>query len=320
MGSDLLDILGLEAPILQAPIGGAATVALAAAVAESGGMGSLALTWTDPDAAVERVRQLKQRAGRRFFVNFVLRFPPVALAAVLEEGVPAVTLSWGIDRRIIAEIKARNALVGVQIGNGDGARAAREAGADFIIAQGYEAGGHVQSSQPLTRLLPAVLEAAGPLPVIAAGGIATGRRIAELRSQGAAATMLGTRFLATQEADAHAAYKHRLVEAAAESTVYTNCFDLGWPYAMVRVLRNSTFEAWEAAGCPAAPLRPGEGDVVARQSDGPIIRYSDMPPSADAVGDPLAACLYAGTGVDDIDDLPTTGELMARLRREARQT
>lgn len=313
----LIDRLGLDVPILQAPIGGPAALPLAGAVAEAGGLGSFGLTWTDPQSAVDAVRRLKARAGRRFFVNFVLRFPPRALAAVLAEGVPAVTFSWGIDRALISAAKARGAAVGVQIGNAEGAAAAREAGADFIIAQGYEAGGQVQSSQPLSRLLPDAVAAAGSVPVVAAGGLATGRDIAAACRRGAAAAMLGTRFLARREAAMHESYKQELVRCRAHDTVYTNCFDIDWPYAMVRVLRNSTFEAWEAAGCPQAPKRPGEGDIVARQSSGPIIRYSDMSPAPDATGDPLAACLYAGTGVEAIDDIPSAGELVARLAREA---
>lgn len=316
MTSTFLQEMGLTTPILQAPIGGAATIELAGAVAAGGGMGSQALTWTDPQAAVDRVRRLKQRAGRRFFVNFVLRFPPRALSAVLAEGVPAVTLSWGLDPQLMAGIKAHGAHVGVQVGHAAGAKAAREAGAAFIIAQGYEAGGHVQSSQPLSRLLPDVLAAAGPVPVVATGGIGTGQQIGEALRQGAAAVMLGTRFLATEEADAHRDYKQALVAAGASDTTYTNCFDIDWPYAMMRVLRNGTFMAWEAAGCPQAPHRPGEGDRVAQQSTGPITRYSDTPPAADATGDPLAACLYAGESVAGIDDIAPAAEVMARLSRD----
>lgn len=319
MANEFLTKLGIEIPILQAPVGGAATVELASEVARAGGMGSLALTWTDPGVSTAQVRNLRQRAGQRFFVNYVLRFVPLGLDAALAADAPAMTLSWGIDVALMAKIKSRGALLGVQVGNAAGAKAAADAGADFIIAQGVEAGGHVQSSRPLAQLLPDAIAAAHGVPVVAAGGMATAKDIRAALDQGAAAVMLGTRFLATPEAAAHAAYKDALVAARAADTVFTNCFDIDWPYAMVRVLRNSTFEAWEAAGCPAAPNRPGEGDAVAHHSASPIIRYSDTPPSCDASGDVLAACLYAGQGVGGIDSIEPAYQLVTRLWREASQ-
>ena len=311
--SKLAEILGLTVPIVQAPIGGAATVDLAAEVARAGGIGGLGLTWTGTGAACAKVRELKRRAGQRFFVNFVLRFKPPCLDAVLAEGVPVVTLSWGIDAGLIARIKATGATVGVQVGNPMGAVLAKDAGADFLIAQGFEAGGHVQSTMPLSALLAGVRETANGLPVVAAGGLSTTSDVARVLKAGAAGAMMGTRFLATPEADAHRAYKQALVKARAADTAFTNCFDIDWPYAMVRVLRNSTFEAWEAAGCPEAPHRPGEGDTVARHGAAPIIRYSDTPPAASAEGDVLAAVLYAGTGVEGIDEVVPAFDLVRRL-------
>ncbi len=315
--AQLLEHFGATAPILQAPIGSAATVELASAVADAGGIGSLALTWTEPALAAAWVAALRQRAGSRFFVNFVLRFPPTALDAALTAGAQSVTLSWGLNAALIAAIKARGSKVGVQVAHPRGAADAVAAGADFLIVQGVEAGGHVQSTRPLAALIPEVVAVAGTVPVVAAGGLATGADCRHALEQGAAAVALGTRFLATAESGAHDAYKQALVRASnADATVFTNCFDGGWPYAMVRVLRNSTFEAWEAAGCPAQPNRPGEGDAVAMQGSGPIIRYSGVPPDAGASGDVLAACLYAGASVAAITDCPPVSELMRRLIRD----
>ena len=312
----LIEKLGIEVPVLQAPIGGAATVELAAEVARAGGMGSQAITWSTPEETRLSVSALRQRAGKRFFVNQVLHFPAKGLDAALEAGAPAVTFSWGLDPTLIAMAKARGALVGVQTGHPGGAKAAIEAGADFIIAQGNEAGGHVQSTRPLARLLPEIIAAAGGASVIAAGGISTSAHIRSALDLGAAAVMLGTRFVATKESGAHSAYKQALVSAKAADTAYTNCFDIDWPYAMMRVLRNSTFEAWEAAGCPKAPHRPGEGDAVAMHPSGPVFRYSGTPPASDATGDPLAACLYAGMGVDGIEDVPGAYDLVRRLWKD----
>jgi nitronate monooxygenase len=128
--------------------------------------------------------------------------------------------------------------------------------------------------------------------------------------------MLGTRFLATREAGIHPDYKAALVAATPEDTAFTNCFDIDWPFAMHRVLRNSTFSAWEAAGSPQPPHRPGEGDIVFRQDGVDHVRYSLMEPGSDAKGDTLGACLYAGTGVSDIDRIEGAGDLVTRLWAE----
>jgi nitronate monooxygenase len=164
-----LSQLGIESPILQAPIGSMAGIELAAAVSNAGGLGSLALTWTPPDSARQLVADLRARTSRPFFVNFVLTFPPAALDAALEAGAPVVTFSWGLPGRLVEKVHRANALVGVQVGTGMGARLAQEAGADFVICQGVEAGGHVQSTRPLAQLLPEARQACGDLPIVAAG-------------------------------------------------------------------------------------------------------------------------------------------------------
>jgi nitronate monooxygenase len=310
----LCALTGQRLPIVQAPIGSAATHDLVAAVCLAGGLGGLALTWASPDEAKERVTALRQTvSGAAFFANFVLHFPCEALGAALEAGVPVVTFSWGIDAARIAQAHRGGAKVGVQVGNAEGARQAIDAGADFVIAQGLEAGGHVQSTTPLAILLPQVLAAAGNRPVLAAGGIATAAGISQAISFGAAGAMLGTRFLATREAAIHPDYKAALLAAKAEDTTFTNCFDGVWPFAMHRVLRNSTFTAWEAAGSPQPPHRPGEGDVVFHQQGTNHLRYNDDTPGPGATGDITGACLYAGTSVNDIDRIESAADLVTRL-------
>lgn len=316
MRNRFMDMFGLSAPILQAPIGSASNVALATAVAKGGGMGSLAMTWTERDEGLATADQLKA-AGLPFFFNFVLRFGSERPAWYREAGLPAITLSWGIDAALIAQLKSAGTRVGVQAGSVAGARAAIAAGADFIIIQGIEAGGHVQSSTPLARLLGETLALAGSVPVIATGGISTAAEIARVMKAGAQGVMMGTRFVASDESLAHHAYKQAIVAAASDQTVYTNCFDIGWPYAMSRVLRNSTFEMWETAGNPAAPNRPGEGGITFRKGDESFIRYCDTPPTVGAEGDLLAGCLYAGTSVDGITSVRPAAEIVSSLWAEA---
>jgi nitronate monooxygenase len=312
-----LALTGQRLPFIQAPIGSAATVALASAVARAGGMGGLALSSIEPVQIAEIVTATRlAAAGAPFLANFVLHFPAEGLDDALSAGVPVVTFSWGIDAALIARAQRGGARVGVQVGSAGAALKACDAGADFLIAQGIEAGGHVQSTTPLARLLPMVLAVAGHIPVVAAGGIASGRDIAVAIMSGAAGAMMGTRFIATVEAAAHEATKAALVAASADDTVFTNCFEIGWPHAMHRVLRNSTFTAWEAAGCPQPPHRPGEHDIVFRQNGTDVPRYSEAQPGPKATGDLWAACHYAGTSVAQIDRVEPAGDLVARLGSE----
>ena len=317
MRNKFMDWFGLTAPILQAPIWGSDTLELAAEVGRGGGMGSLAMTSDERHEGRARVAALN-RHGTPYFLNFVLRFGTERLHWYGDCGVKTVTLSFGIDPGAIAALKSAGIRVGVQVGSAGGAVQAIAAGADFLIAQGMEAGGHVQSSIPLQALLRDVLAVAGNTPVAAAGGISTAADIAGTIKAGAQAVMMGTRFVASVEASAHPAYKAALVAARSEDTVYTNCFDGGWPYAMHRVLRNSTLNAWEDAGCPASPIRPGEGDEILRSATSSIARYHFAQPSEDQDGDPLAGCLYAGMSVDGIASVSPAAEIVSSLWAEAR--
>ena len=312
-----LSLFGLEYPLWQAPTGSIAGPELAAAVSAAGGMGAMALTWASPKQAAAQTKQVRAQTSRPFQVNFALAFPPRSLSAALEAGAPVVTFSWGDPSPYLAQVRAAGAQVGVQVTNVEGARRMAQLGVDFLICQGIEAGGHVQSTQPLLLLLPRILAAAEGLPVVAAGGIAEGQDIARVLQLGAAGAMLGTRFVATLESRAHPDYKARLVEAEAETTALTVCFDGDWPYAAHRVLRCSTLEQWEAAGSPPVGARPGEGEIVGTNADGdPILRYADTAPRQGFTGDTAAMCQYAGTGCAAIHDIPSAADLLPRLWQE----
>ena len=274
----------------------------------------MGLTWTAPDEAAAHVRAVRAAVGGAPFVgNFALAFEPVALASVLLAGLPAVTFSWGDPAPYLDLCRSYGATVGVQVTNFVGARAMAALGVDFLLAQGVEAGGHVQSTTALFDLLPGIVELG--LPVVAAGGLATGADMRRALDLGAAGAMLGTRFVATRESRAHEAYKAALVTG--RETALTGLFDGGWPFAPHRVLRNATLEAWEAAGCPPPGRRPGEGETVGEAPGGTILRYEDTAPRAGFTGDVEAMCLYAGTGVARIEDVPSAGDLVRRLAREA---
>jgi NAD(P)H-dependent flavin oxidoreductase YrpB (nitropropane dioxygenase family) len=312
---DLRDVLGIERPIVQAPVGVCATPRLVAAVAAAGGIGTLACTWTEPERLAGIVAGVRELTQGPFAANLVLWFDVDAqLDALLAALVPVVTFSWGQPGRArIERCRAAGARVLVQVGSAAGASQAVRDGADAVIAQGVEAGGHVQSSTRLAELLDDVLAAAEGVPVIAAGGLALRADVERALASGAACAMLGTSFLATAESGAHDDYKAALVTAAPGATVLTVCFDGDWPQAPHRVLRNRTLELWEAAGCPASGRRPGEDEPPAMRGARAIARYHDAPPFAGDEGEIGDMCLYAGEGCGAIEDIPTVAQLVDRL-------
>ncbi len=282
----------------------------------------MGLTWTDPEVARGFVRDVHERLRSEdsgsatskplFHVNFVLYFEPKALQAVLEEGAPAITFSWGMPDAYVELVRSFGALIGVQVGTASGAKKARDLGADFLVCQGVEAGGRVQSSTPLDQLLPEVLEAAGDTPVVAAGGLADAGDVGRILKTGANAAMLGTRFVATKESRAHPIYKQQLIEAS--ETAMTLCFVGDWPHAQHRVLRNSTLDDWEAAGCPPPGRRPDDELNIGVTGEGRIIyTYEETAPRTGMSGAIDRMCLYAGTGVAKIRDLPDAAQLVGRL-------
>ncbi len=305
---------GIACPIFQAPIGSAASIELAAAVSNAGGCGSLAMTWTDPAEAAEAIRKLRELTNGLFAANFVLSFPPRALEAVLAAGAPIVTFSWGISAELIARAHSSGASVGVNVGSVAGVRTAVAAGTDFLICQGLEAGGHVQSSTKLDDLVAGITKLDTGIPLIAAGGIVDGDDVARCRELGADGVMLGTRFLATHESRAHPYYKSAILESGPSDTSYTWCFDGGWSYAGHRVLRNSTLEAWEAAGCPQPGRRPGDGDPVALRKNGTWLpRYHMASPVETTSGSVDEMALYAGTGSARIDRVVSAKDVVEGL-------
>jgi nitronate monooxygenase len=314
----LLDRFGLKYPIFQAAPGGEA---LAIAVADAGGMGAISLTWDTPEQAFDLVTRMNEATNGNYYANIVLHFEPKTLDKALEAGCPVIQFSWGIpDTETVFKIRSAYAKLGIQVSSSLNAKKALEHGPDFLICQGLEAGGHVQAMAPLEDTLREVLEMSGDIPVIAAGGISTGHDIRRVMNIGASGALLGTRFMATQESDAHDIYKESLVDASDKSTAYTICFNRDWNAAH-RVLRNSTFLEWEADGCPGAGSKPREDDVVAEHPIfGPAMRYETVPPMQGHQGAPEEMAMYAGVGVGNVNDLPTTKDLIARLWNEFENT
>jgi NAD(P)H-dependent flavin oxidoreductase YrpB (nitropropane dioxygenase family) len=282
----------------------------------------LALSWRDIDEIREIIRETRELTTRPFGVNLVLEWPQhERLQACLEEGVKIVSFFWGDPAPYIQETHDAGAIVLHTVASAAEARRSVERGADVIVAQGWEAGGHVWGKVASFPLIPQVVDAVAPVPVVAAGGIGDGRGMAAALMLGAAGVWMGTRFLASKEAAVHPFYKEKVLEASEIDAVYSRLFDIGWPNASHRVLRNSTVARWEASGCPPNPHRPGEGEVIASFADGrPIVRYSDVIPSPEMTGDVEALALYAGQSVGLVTGIQSAGEIVRRLAIEARES
>jgi NAD(P)H-dependent flavin oxidoreductase YrpB (nitropropane dioxygenase family) len=312
------ELLGVDLPLIQAPVGSATSVELAAAVSEAGALGTLAMSWRSERQIRQMLGQLRAGMDRPWAVNLVLEWDQHArLEACLEEGARIVSFFWGDPRPYVADVHAAGGVVLHTAGDVEEARRAVDAGADAIIAQGWEAGGHVRGKVATMALVPAVVDAVGgDVPVLAAGGIADGRGLAAALALGAGGAMLGTRFLLTYESDTHAAYRAALSQATITDTVYSMVFDGGWP-APHRALRNSTVIAWEQAGSPPSGDRPGEGEVIARRRNRDIARYSDDMPTADTEGEVEQLAMYAGQSVGLAASVEHAGALVCQIAAEA---
>ena len=311
-------LAGIRLPIVQAPMGGASCPALAAAVSEAGGLGMLALSWHSPEAARAEIRETRALTNKPFGVNLVLAFPQEdRLAVCLEEGVSLVSFFWGNCAPLVRRVHAAGALVATTVASTEEAIQAAEAGVDVIVAQGWEAGGHVRGLVATLPLTAAVTAALPGRLVLAAGGIGDGRGVAAMLALGAAGVWMGTRFLASPEASIHRRYRERLVAASEADTVHTDLFNVGWPDAPHRVLQNSTFAAWEGVGRPAAGQRPGEGEVLAVGGRGRMVRYASTTPGPDAEGDIEALSLWAGQSVGCVATVKPAGDIVRELMEDA---
>jgi nitronate monooxygenase len=300
-------------PLMQAPIGPAGTIELVAAVSGSGALGTLAASWTPVADLREQVRWLRSRCSAAFCVNLVLAFEQrERLAAVLDEGAPVVSFSWGLDAALISAARSAGAYVLAQVATLVDARSAVAAGADALILQGVEAGGHVQATRPLLELLREIRPVVD-VPLLAAGGIAAAGNRDDAREAGADAVACGTAFLAAEEANVHPVYFGHLVAAGTADTTLTTIFDGGWRGAPHRVIRNDTVARWEATGKCDRGHRPGEGDQIASRNGQPVLRYDNAQPTRETSGEVSLMAMYAGTSVQAITQVEPASQIVKRI-------
>lgn len=310
------DLLGSTYPIVLAGMGGVARAELVTAVTEAGGFGFLGMVRESPQLIREEIAKVRAATARDFGVNLIpAATKPDLLAAELDaciaEHVPVMALFWDLSADIVKRLRDSGALVVCQVGSLKEAEDAQRAGAQIIVAQGLEAGGHVRGTIPRAALLPHVIKACD-VPVLASGGITSGADLAAVMAQGAQGAMIGTAFLATAESFSHNYHKQRVVGAKPGATVHTQAFHVNWPKgAYVRVLPNSVTEGQR--GDPFS----GKREAIGKEGARTIWLFSTDSPLKSMTGDFEAMALYAGEGAGAIDRIVPAGERLLAIAAEA---
>ncbi len=303
----LTEMFGLQHPIVLGPMGGVSGGRLAAAVSNAGGLGLVGGGYGEPAWLRTELSRVKEDTRRPWGVGLITwSIERSVLDLALGYRPAAFLLSFGDPRTYAAAIKSAGCKLICQVQDVEQARMAREAGADLIVAEGTEAGGHGGARATLP-LVPAVVDAVAPTPVVAAGGIADGRGLAASLMLGAHGALIGTRFYASAEALGQDGAKKRIVAAHASETGRTCVFDIirgyAWPPEYPgRALRNRFMERWHGReGALKAAL---ETERAAYQA-------------AAREGDFDTAVVWAGEAVDLIKSVDSAAELVARISAEA---
>jgi nitronate monooxygenase len=301
------ELAGCRVPIQQAPMGPVSTPALATAVADAGGVGSITAQWmsaADLDATLAGM--VEQTAGV-LAANFLTAdIDPEAVAAAAAR-VRIVDFFWADPDTALVQLAQRGgALACWQVGSLDEAKAAADAGCDLLAVQGIEAGGHIRSRSALLPLLDSVLGQVD-LPVLASGGIGDGRVFAKVLAAGAAGARVGTRFVATDESGAHPSYKQAVAGAIAGSTEITDAFSvcpLCATEPRARVLRSCIDAVRDLAGDSA-----GETTVDGQRISLP--KGHGLPPGAAATGHIGAMPMYAGESAAAVHAVEPVAEVVS---------
>lgn len=312
-------VLGFDYGIVQAPLGpDISGPELVAAVANAGALGLLrAPDWEAPEYVRALIRKTKALTDKPFGIGVVLAFPHKEnLKAILDEKVAVLQLYWGeCTEEIVNEAHKAGVKVMPQVGSIEGVRKAVKAGADAIMVQGREAGGHVIGQESLISLVPRAVDLVRGrnIAIIAAGGIVDERGYVSALALGAQGIALGTRFLATDESYAHPAYKRKLIEYS--ETEYTDVFGRArWPDAPHRVLKTPFFNEWRTLPSDVSEAdQPIIGHATIHGVEKDIRRFAGTIPNVTATGDLESMVMYAGEGVGLIKEILPANEVVRRL-------
>jgi len=307
ISTSLTKMFDLSVPLVLAPMGGVSGGRLAAAVSESGGLGLVGGGYGDAAWLRTELALVRELTARPWGVGLITwSVDPGLVELVLAYEPRAVMLSFGDPGSFASTIKATGSKLICQVQDLAGARRAAEVGADLIVAQGSEGGGHGGGRSALP-LVPAIVDAVAPIPVIAAGGIADGRGLAAALMLGAEGALIGTRFYASDEALGHAAAKRAIAAACGDDTTRTTIFDavreLDWPSPYTgRALRNGFVAKWHGHERELAAALAHERETYR---------------AAAREGDIDTAVVWAGEAVDLIHGIEHAGDLVRRIGQEA---
>jgi len=321
---------GLAFPFISAGMGFLALPELVAAVSNAGGLGLLGVSPAPPPGMRAMIQATKSLTSRLFGVDLVVAdtaFGPSTtddhIEVCINEGIKVVVFFWSLpSSEWINRLHAAGAKVWVQTGTLDGARQAVDLGADAVIVQGSEAGGHNHSNVALFSLVPTVVDEVSPVPVIAAGGIADGRGVAAALALGADAVCVGTRLVASREAYAHEAYKDRIVAAELGDVTLTHIFGPEWPDQPMKVLRNRIVREWVGRD-DRTPTLVDSAETIGRTLLGgqeyPLPKFSAALPTPDTSGDFEEMCLAAGESAGLVKEIKPAATIIQEMMDEAKR-
>jgi NAD(P)H-dependent flavin oxidoreductase YrpB (nitropropane dioxygenase family) len=337
------ELAGCDLPVVQTGMGWVSGARLTAATSAAGGFGILAAVTMTPDQLRQQVREVKERTSRPFGVNFRADQPDLAerVAFVVQEGVRLVSFAGAPTKDAVARCRDAGVLVMPTVGARRHAEKVLVLGADAVIAQGGEGGGHT-GVVPTSLLAPQVVDAVGAsIPVLVAGGMHDGRGLVAALAYGADGIAMGTRFLLTQESRVPDAVKQRYLAAAVTDTVVTTALD-GAPQRVIntdvvdRIERSPKMLRFPRAALAALRFRKAtgttigdlvrEGVAMKRNQD---LTWSQVALAANAPmlikasmvdGKPEVGILPTGQVVGVVDEIPTVADLLARIRAEAEAT
>ena len=304
----LTELLNIEHPVLCAPMAGVTGGKLAAAVSEAGGMGLLGGGYSETDWVTRELREAGNSRIGAGFITWALDKNPALLDAVLEHSPAALMFSFGRCEPYAEKVKAAGAPLICQVQSVAQARQVADQGADIVVAQGTEAGGH-GAARATFPLVPAVRDALpSDVLVVAAGGVGDGRGLAAALMLGADGVLVGTRFYATQESLAPEEGKRRLAAGSGDATYRGSVFDkargIAWPEPYdIRTLRNPFIDHWAEEGLAAmdADLEHIQSDYARAREEGNMDKFATI----------------AGEAADLVNDIPPAGEVVARMVAEA---
>jgi NAD(P)H-dependent flavin oxidoreductase YrpB (nitropropane dioxygenase family) len=308
----------LKAPIINAGMAFVAGPELAAAVANAGGLGMLGGAMVPAEGLRAMIAATRNMTERSFGVDLIGNFiGDEHIEVLVQEAVALVAFFWsGPSPDQVRRLKEGGVKFWMQVGSLDEAKASLDLGAEALVVQGSEAGGHNRSVGSLTVLLSELRDAGLGVPLIAAGGIADGVGMASALLHGAEAVWCGTRFLASQESDAHDDYKRRVVHAKAGGTAMTTIFGPEWPDQPMRVLINKAVRAPEGR-LDAARRGVTIGTTVLAGQTVPVPCYSAILPTRDFDADLEWACLTAGECSATIKSIEPASYIISTMAQEA---